>query len=36
MVSPEEVARRPMKAVKSMTVTIIPWALSAGRLTTPA
>ena len=25
MVSPEEVARRPMKAVKSMTVTAIPW-----------
>src|SRR5258708_14577680 len=25
MVSPEEVARRPMKAVKSMTVTAVPW-----------
>jgi hypothetical protein len=24
MVSPEEVARRPMKAVKSMTVTAVP------------
>jgi hypothetical protein len=36
MVSPEEVARRPMKAVKSMTVTVVPWALSARRITTPA
>ena len=25
MVSPEAVARRPMKAVKSMTVTAVPW-----------
>src|ERR1700756_1102759 len=27
MTSPEEVARRPMKAEKSMTVTSVPWVL---------
>jgi len=30
MVSPEAVARRPMKAVKSMTVTAVPWGGRSG------
>src|SRR5262249_3148699 len=30
MVSPEEVARRPRKAEKSMTVTSVPWSGRAG------
>src|SRR6266576_287030 len=32
MVSPEAVARRPMKAVKSMTVTAVPWGLRGRRM----
>src|SRR5215470_3890719 len=31
MVSPDDVARRPMKAEKSMTVTSVPWSVRAGQ-----